>query len=76
MTNLQVTVTRSPDLSDAEASRRLAMVYDLIIQAGRRARQQKETTSRGEFGDPDRLVVSDAPTEQPDAQGEVYYGKR
>lgn len=60
MSDFRIEAVRSPNLTDAEARRRLAAVYRTILQAGRRgqARKGKNCTS-GESGEPQERFERD-----------------
>ena len=47
MAEYEITMTRSPNLSDDEVSRRLAQVYSLLIALGRQANGDTPAESAG-----------------------------
>ena len=70
MSNYRIEATKAPDLTDAEARRRLARVYRIIMEAGRRA---NEAAVRGELGDPARTAAGDTSAVKTEGQPSVYH---
>ena len=47
-TDYAITMQSIPEISEAEKRRRISRAYEIILQAGRRARQRQQTADAGD----------------------------